>query len=226
MQINEIFNSIEGEGINQGLPTTFIRLQGCNNTCKWCDSSHTWNINKGIELSIDKIIEKVKEITNGNWVSITGGDPMLQLDDLKILAKSLINNGYLVNIEHTGIFGANYLEEINFLETLNRVSFDVKPPSSEVNKESVLYGIQKILPYKYTFSIKCVVMDPFDLKFYEESLFPFVDPRTIITINPCDIENKNYFELPSVKLLTEFIMTTNYKNIKIGCQLHKVFNFR
>lgn len=37
-QVNEIFDSIQGEGVLVGTPATFIRLQGCTVGCHWCDS--------------------------------------------------------------------------------------------------------------------------------------------------------------------------------------------
>ena len=37
-QVNEIFDSIQGEGMFTGIPSTFIRLQGCTVGCEWCDS--------------------------------------------------------------------------------------------------------------------------------------------------------------------------------------------
>lgn len=41
-RVNEIFSSFQGEGVNMGQPCTFIRLQGCNLACPWCDSKNTW----------------------------------------------------------------------------------------------------------------------------------------------------------------------------------------
>lgn len=41
-QVNEIFESIQGEGTQAGRLSTFIRLQGCPVGCRWCDSVRTW----------------------------------------------------------------------------------------------------------------------------------------------------------------------------------------
>ena len=40
MKVVEIFKSIDGEGKRAGLPTTFIRLHGCNLSCSYCDSKY------------------------------------------------------------------------------------------------------------------------------------------------------------------------------------------
>ena len=60
MKIAEIFESISGEpgGFATGAICTFIRLQGCNLKCDYCDSSDTQKQKGGIELSIENIIEK------------------------------------------------------------------------------------------------------------------------------------------------------------------------
>jgi len=225
MQINEIFNSVEGEGINSGLPTTFIRLQGCLQHCLYCDSKFTWSLELGDKLSIDEIVSKVISMTQyGNLVSITGGDPMLQFEELKLLTKQLINKGFLVNLEHTGLFTTNIRKEIEFLHSLNFVSFDIKTPCSNINIDKVLEGITFVMEYRYTFSIKCVIQSPDDIEFLEKYVFPYKDPRTVLTLMPCNSKN-TYEETPLVvKDIVNFLSKTNYKNIRLGCQLHKVFN--
>lgn len=40
----EIFSSIQGEGVHQGVKATFIRLAGCNLRCTWCDTKDSWEI--------------------------------------------------------------------------------------------------------------------------------------------------------------------------------------
>lgn len=40
--VNEIFRTLQGEGYWQGVPSVFVRLQGCDVGCPWCDTKHTW----------------------------------------------------------------------------------------------------------------------------------------------------------------------------------------
>lgn len=57
-RVNEIFSSFQGEGTNMGKPCTFIRLQGCNLACPWCDSKNTW---KGKAFYEDDLAKVRKE---------------------------------------------------------------------------------------------------------------------------------------------------------------------
>ena len=226
MQIHSIFKSIEGEGINQGFPTTFIRTQGCTIKCKWCDQKETWKDVPENEIPLEEIVEKVKSLTiPGNIVSITGGDPMLWLEELPYLTKSLINEGYRINLEHNGMFTNNFKMEMKFLESFEYVSFDIKPPSAMVDIEKVMEGIPKILPYKYNFSIKCVVQTPDDLHFFAKYVLPLKDHRTHLTFIPCNIVNA-YINTPLiVREIINLLDTNKTYNVKLGFQLHKVFNF-
>ena len=40
--INEMFQTLQGEGYFTGVPAIFIRLQGCPVGFAWCDTKHTW----------------------------------------------------------------------------------------------------------------------------------------------------------------------------------------
>ena len=85
MKINEIFYSIQGEGIQSGLPTIFIRLTGCNLRCSYCDTKYAYI--KGKHLSIDEISLKLKEFPC-NTVCITGGEPLLHENILELIKVS------------------------------------------------------------------------------------------------------------------------------------------
>ncbi len=90
MKIAEIFRSLQGEGRNQGKPCLFIRLAGCNLHCYWCDTPNAQA--GGSEMSIDAILEQVWRL-NPPYVCITGGEPLLQKDDLEPLLSSASHAG-------------------------------------------------------------------------------------------------------------------------------------
>ena len=97
--VNEIFNSIDGEGIRTGLPVTFIRLAGCNLNCKYCDTTYAQQINDGIEWTIQQVINKIEY----KAITLTGGEPLTQRQGVIALLHALNNRGdYQVNIETNG----------------------------------------------------------------------------------------------------------------------------
>ena len=95
LQINEIFYSIEGEGLRVGQPTTFVRLSKCNLRCFFCDTE----FDSYSELSLDQIVDEVKQ-HSANWVCFTGGEPLGQ--NLVPLARTLRSEGYRLHIETNG----------------------------------------------------------------------------------------------------------------------------
>lgn len=71
-RVNEIFSSFQGEGTNMGKPCTFIRLQGCNLACPWCDSKNTWKGKAFYEDDLAKV--KAARLSTGLTADCTGLD--------------------------------------------------------------------------------------------------------------------------------------------------------
>ncbi|MCC2616805.1 7-carboxy-7-deazaguanine synthase QueE [Aestuariibacter halophilus] len=120
-KINEVFQSIQGEGALTGVPSIFVRIQGCPVGCPWCDTKHTWDINPDDERSADDVMAEQGE--SSHWfqssfdelmalfaregytaknVILTGGEPCMF--DLTELSSQLIARGYGVSIETSGTF--------------------------------------------------------------------------------------------------------------------------
>lgn len=117
--INEIFQSIQGEGYFTGQPAIFIRLQGCDVGCSWCDTRHTWIVDPDHEVSSKQILDHSSESAcwagmtteqlchalrelayTAKHVVLTGGEPCQY--DLRPLSRALIELGYKVQIETSG----------------------------------------------------------------------------------------------------------------------------
>jgi len=78
MKINEIFESIQGEGKYCGYPVLFIRLSGCNKKCNFCDTTYHTN---GKEIGFNEIVEIINQ-SKKEIVVWTGGEPLLQYEEL------------------------------------------------------------------------------------------------------------------------------------------------
>lgn len=90
MRLSETFNSIQGEGPLQGRPAFFIRLAGCNLKCSFCDTPYA---QEGVDtkniVSITELRDQMLELARLNGREypfvITGGEPLLQQEDIKLL---------------------------------------------------------------------------------------------------------------------------------------------
>ena len=95
MRVNEIFYSLQGEGLHTGTPAVFLRLSGCNLKCPFCDTKHE----SFTEMTEEEIVEKVSAYLSRTIV-ITGGEPMLQLN--ASLTRLLHKAGFTIHIETNG----------------------------------------------------------------------------------------------------------------------------
>lgn len=100
MKVVEIFKSIDGEGKRAGLPTTFVRLHGCNLNCSYCDSKYACTGDEYTEMTPEQIIEYVLDL-GINSVTVTGGEPLIH-DDINFLLEKLNHFGFDVNVETNG----------------------------------------------------------------------------------------------------------------------------
>lgn len=107
MRVLEIFHSLQGEGVWAGTPMTFVRLAGCNAPAlglaclTWCDTEHSWDPDGGDELSPAAVVGAVGE-GGLSRVCLTGGEPLLQREDLAELVVCLQAAGYTVHVETNG----------------------------------------------------------------------------------------------------------------------------
>ncbi|HEO8421071.1 MAG: anaerobic ribonucleoside-triphosphate reductase activating protein [Niallia sp.] len=68
-----------------GLRTT-IFLAGCTHYCRGCHNPESWRIDGGIEMTIDEMMSQVNR-NPLNDITFSGGEPMLQIRELILLAK-------------------------------------------------------------------------------------------------------------------------------------------
>src|SRR5512136_1450492 len=202
MKIAEIFKSLQGEGKNQGKPCLFIRLAGCNLNCQWCDT--TYARTGGIEMGLDMILEQVWR-TNPSYVCITGGEPLLQADELEPLLISLHKRGTAIDIETNGTF------DFRILQPYASICMDVKCPSSE--EQSNLALLDAIRPLD---SVKFVVKDEADCQYAWEIILKY-RIRGEIFLSP--VYGSDY------SLISKFIQVNNLP-VRFQIQLHKIIGVK
>ena len=112
IKVSEIFTSFQGEGPYVGTPATFLRLYGCNLDCEWCDT----DISTYEMLSVDDVAEILltqMEFNNIKTLIITGGEPTLQMEEIKRLIKELPEDIRIQMETNGSIF--EYIPEIEYV---------------------------------------------------------------------------------------------------------------
>ncbi len=142
--VNEDFYSIQGEGQTAGTPAVFIRLAGCNLKCPFCDSKYSWT--GGKKIPFNKIINKwLNKLANGAHLVITGGEPLLQQQELILFIKQLdkITTPY-IELETN----ATILLEGELLRRINQIN-----ASPKVFNKKVITQLAKFNKTKFKFVI-------------------------------------------------------------------------
>ena len=98
MLVNEIFESIQGEGTHSGQLCTFVRFTACNLRCVYCDTAHAFHEGDSWERStlVDNVASR-----NIPLVCVTGGEPLLQNEIVDFL-QALLEAGHRVLLETSG----------------------------------------------------------------------------------------------------------------------------
>ena len=126
--IIEIFHSLQGEGIYLGEPMTFVRFFGCNLSCGYCDTTYAREEARSRELSAGQVLEQVKPITRaGEFVSFTGGEPLLWTDFIDEASLQLKALCYKLYLETNGTLPREVEKVISLVDV---VAMDIKPPSA------------------------------------------------------------------------------------------------
>ncbi|WGI17006.1 7-carboxy-7-deazaguanine synthase QueE [Methanonatronarchaeum sp. AMET-Sl] len=131
IEINNIFESIQGEGRYIGRPGLFIRTSGCNLQCSWCDTDH----NKEREITINKLTEIISD-SDKDIVVWTGGEPSLQTKAIsKVIEKTSKKNHLETNATNNNPFFLKKFDYVSF--SPKNVSYAKKIPRLENTENDV-----------------------------------------------------------------------------------------
>ncbi len=140
--IIEIFSSIQGEGKYAGCRQVFVRLEGCNLDCKYCDTENLpnthpycmWEQHPGMrdfkeienplsEDAVCGIVQKMLAESPHQAVSFTGGEPMLHAEFIQKLSRMLDTKIFLETN------GTLYQALGKIIDDIDIISMDIKLPS-------------------------------------------------------------------------------------------------
>lgn len=118
--VKEIFHTLQGEGANTGRPAVFLRFAGCNlwtgreqdragAVCRFCDTDFVGTDGPGggkfaspqaLAAAVSAAWPRFSSVFAQPFVVITGGEPLLQLD--QPLVTALHTHGFQVAVETNG----------------------------------------------------------------------------------------------------------------------------
>ena len=141
----ESFGTVDGPGIR-----FVLFLQGCHLQCKYCHNRDTWDMNGGEYKSLDDIFEKILKYKNyiypNGGVTVTGGEPLLQVKFLIELFEKLKKANIHTCIDTSGM--VTLTPDIKKLLSLtDLVLLDIKHINSDKCKNLVGFGNEKELTF-------------------------------------------------------------------------------
>lgn len=214
--INEVFWSLQGEGRMTGTPSVFIRLQGCDVRCPWCDTGYSLNVNPALRLPDNDASVFAK---TGESPAYTAADPAWLIDAI-FAHESPVRHAVL-----TG--GEPFLQPVNELLTLLvRAGFSTQVETSGsqciVCPDEVWITLSPKrgkMPLHSSWSraneIKVPVENEDDLAFY----MPFLErePAAKIALQPVSLGEA------ATKLCIATCMRNNWR---LSLQTHKLIDVR
>jgi pyruvate formate lyase activating enzyme len=143
----ESFGTVDGPGIR-----LVVFMQGCPMRCLYCHNPDTWSVNGGREVSAQEIIdeyEKYKEFLTNGGITITGGEPLMQIDfvtEVFMLAKQ---KNIHTCLDTSGVtFRSDSTEKFDrLMEYTDLILLDIKHIDSLKHKEITSHSNENILAF-------------------------------------------------------------------------------
>ena len=235
-RVNEIFTSIEGEGIFVGKKTLFIRFSGCHLKCRWCDTKYALPLDSGIDYQIDEIKDLItKELRPFTYkVNFTGGEPLLQTEAVIELADFIKKQTNLKTYIESSCFDSELFSKV--LPYIDICKIEFKTDDSNVVEDqeydNLLLNEIKCLELavesnKATY-IKIVVTNSTNLESFKNLVYNIskkIKPSDILGFI---IQPSFGIDQPTVnKLLDSYdIVQPMFPEVRIIPQLHKEIGAR
>lgn len=153
----ESFGTVDGPGVR-----FVVFTQGCPMRCLYCHNPDTWQMNTGKKYSVEYILneyEKNKAFYKDGGITVTGGEPLMQMDFVTELFEEAHKRGIHTCLDTSGITfsrEASALEKMNkLMEVTDLVMLDIKHIDPEEHIKLTQQKNDRILDYvRYLSEIK------------------------------------------------------------------------
>lgn len=235
----EIFSSIQGEGRYVGCRQVFVRFEGCNLNCRYCDTENeagkhlvlqaetSAGSRKFREIAnpvnpqlVAEIIEEYMRETPHHSISLTGGEPLLHADFIRELSK-LVN--IPIFLETNGSL-PNELEKV--LDVVDIISMDIKMPQA-IERE-IWTKHKKFLQIAKDKDMYVKLVIPGDLVLYDfqraVDIVAEVDPNILMVLQPVTPMNNVPPTKPEMMLQLQKLAMQKLNDVRVIPQTHRMMN--
>ena len=211
-RVIERFVSIDGEGPTSGELAVFIRFEGCNLRCTWCDTEYSWNGECAYERQTAEEIYDFIKRSGARNVTLTGGEPLLQKNMFQLLDILKEDDQLLVHIETNGAIDLTTYKK-RYAHTNIRYIVDYKLPGSGMEKtmKQVNFDlVSKEDVYKFVIASEEDLHRAYQLTTYYE-----LPSRCLVYYSPV-------VESIEPRRIVEFMIENQLHSIRLQIQVHKV----
>ena len=245
MQVMEIYLAPQGEGVNIGEPSIFIRFFGCNFRCAWCDTAYSINIKEWkranpdseedpyTEMSIDDVLGETLLLGGVDTpVVLTGGEPLLQMQFGQLVDR-LLAFGKGITVETNGsVLPSTMPTLLRYDQHKSKILWSISPKmGSAITTKPDLAMVEAFLMRKEPVQLKFVISNMTDAHECRNllSTWPIekYEPHIVFQPNGKILKHsqglKNYME--ALQWLQEFVDREMISsNIRVLPQLHAMIH--
>lgn len=156
----ETFGTVDGPGIRY-----VVFTQGCMLRCQYCHNPDTWDIGKGKVMTVDELMQDLESYlpfiqASGGGITVSGGEPLLQIDFVTALFKACKKSGIHTTLDTSaGCYNTeeSFQRKLNeLLEYTDLVLLDLKHFDDEEHKKLTGRSNVQILQFARLLSDKKV----------------------------------------------------------------------
>ncbi len=208
--IIEQFLSVDGEGPTAGRLAAFVRFQGCNLRCSWCDTTYSFEQENVTAYRTAEEIYKIIKESGASCVTLTGGEPLLQPEIGSLLKILNEDDSLLTHIETNGSVDITpFVEEFPNLCFIVDYKLEGSNMTAQMN-ENNLTAVRPVDTYKFVVS----------------SLRDLQQATDVIRKNRLCERTQVFFSPVLGKIepaeIVEFMKTERLDKVRLQLQLHKI----
>ena len=220
-RINEVFDSVQGEGLYLGEKQIFVRFFNCNLSCTYCDTK----LDRFTEYEPIELFEEIKLYRDKyHSISFTGGEPLLCTDFLKEILKLTSGQGHKHYLETNGTLFSELEQLIDWIDI---IAMDLKLPSStgmgslwQMHRKFLKIAAKKEVFLK---AIICQTTSEEDLR-EALAMIKEISPASVLVLQPNSYEHQSVLQ----EKLLNFKQIGHQQGITtcVIPQMHKIMGLR